>query len=200
MVVALDHVLKPKLQIVTQIVKAKLIVGAIGHITAIGLPAGIIINPPDNAANTQPQKFIDLPHPARVARGEIVVDRHDVDALARQRVQEHGKGRHQRLALSRLHFCDLALVKRHSSHQLDIKMPLTKRSFCRLTHQSKGFGHKRIKALTLCHTFFECCCCGRKILVTQQHHPVLKLVYRRDHRSELFNYPVVGVAKQAFRQ
>ena len=53
-------------------------------------------------------KFVEGPHPFRVAPGQIVVDRHDVDALARQRVQEDRKRRDERLALAGRHLGDVA--------------------------------------------------------------------------------------------
>ena len=69
-----------------------------------------------------PERLVDRAHPFGVAAGQVVVDGHDVHALAarrgvgllgvgrvhRQRVQHDREGRRQRLALAGLHLGDLA--------------------------------------------------------------------------------------------
>ena len=59
----------------------------------------------------KPQKFVDRAHPSAVAFGQVIVDRDDVHAAARQRIKIHGRRRHEGLAFSRLHLGDLSLMK-----------------------------------------------------------------------------------------
>src|SRR6056300_105421 len=65
--IALHHITKAELQIIAEIVKAKLIIRAVSDITTIGSTALIVIKPARDAANAETQKFIDLAHPCRIA-------------------------------------------------------------------------------------------------------------------------------------
>ncbi len=60
----------------------------------------------DDQADLQAQEAVDLAHPLAVALGQVVVDRDDVDAPARQRVEVGGEGGYQRFALTGLHLGD----------------------------------------------------------------------------------------------
>ena len=75
---------------------------------------------PVDAVDRQSVKFVEGPHPFRVAPGQIVVDRHDVDALARQRVQEDRKRRDERLALAGRHLGYVALVQYDAAEKLAV--------------------------------------------------------------------------------
>src|SRR3712207_7537123 len=56
-----------------------------------------------------------------VSLGEVVVDGHEVDVVARERVQVERHRRDERLSLARLHLGDVALVKDDRAHDLDRK-------------------------------------------------------------------------------
>ena len=84
---ALHQLVGVELHVVAQIVKAEFIIGAIGDILGVFGFALFVIKAMHNNARAQAEEFIQLAHPGRVALGEVVVDRHDMDALARQRVQ-----------------------------------------------------------------------------------------------------------------
>ena len=71
---------------------------------------------------------MDPPHPLGIAASEVVVDGHDVDALARKRVQVAGQGRDEGLAFPRAHLRDAAVVQRHAADHLDIVMAHPERS------------------------------------------------------------------------
>ena len=68
--------------VVTQIIKAKLIVCHVGNVTVISIPALIIRHLVQNHADFQSQEFMDLSHPLRVTLCQIVVDCDDAHALA----------------------------------------------------------------------------------------------------------------------
>ncbi len=59
-------------------------------------------------------------HPLGVALSQVVVHRHQVDALAGQRIQEDGQRGYQRLAFARRHLGDLALVQHHAAEELHV--------------------------------------------------------------------------------
>ena len=54
------------------------------------------------------ERVVERLHPLGVAAGQVVVDGDDVDAVARQRVEEHGQRRGEGLALAGLHLGDRA--------------------------------------------------------------------------------------------
>src|SRR5262249_50932286 len=72
------------------------------------------------------------------AFGEIIVDRHHMDATARDRVEIYRKRRNQRLAFAGLHFGDLALMQDHAADQLNVEMALTERALRSLPDGGEG--------------------------------------------------------------
>jgi hypothetical protein len=73
-------------------------------------------------AGRQAQPAVQAAHPFGIALRQVVVDGDDVHALAGQRVQIGRQGRHQRLALARAHFRDLAVVQDHAADHLDVEV------------------------------------------------------------------------------
>ena len=69
-----------------------------------------------------------------------------MDAFPGKRVQEDGKRRDESLALTRLHFGNLSLVKRDSTHELDVVMPLPKRALGRLADTGEGLWEQLLEA------------------------------------------------------
>ena len=149
MVPALDHVFDTELQIITQIIKAEFIVGAVGHVCLIGKTAAFIRQIAGDTADGHPQPFIDAPHPCRIARCQIVIDGNDMHALAIQGIQKYRKGGNKGFALTGLHFRYLAAMKRNTAHQLDIIMSLAEGALRRLTHTRKGLRQQIVKRCTL---------------------------------------------------
>src|SRR3546814_4176576 len=66
-----------------------------------------------------------------------------MDSLALERVEVAGKLRHQRLALARRHFGDLAAVEHDAADHLHVEMAHAERADRRLAHRRKGFGQDR---------------------------------------------------------
>src|SRR5258707_5314481 len=56
---------------------------------------------------------------SRVALREVVVDRDEMDAGRRERIEVEREARDERLALAGLHLRDVALVQHDAAHQLD---------------------------------------------------------------------------------
>ena len=115
--------------VVPEVVEAELVVGAVDDVGPVRLDAGagrqvlhvrhvahllyrvarrgVVFQHSDGEA----QAVVDGAHPLGVALGQIVVHRHQMGALAFQRVQVQGQGSDQRLSLAGLHLRDLALVE-----------------------------------------------------------------------------------------
>ena len=141
----LDHVLKPELHIVAQIVEAQFVVGAVGDVAQVLGAAASIVEVVDDAADVHAEIIVDLTHPLGVAPGEIVVDRDDVDAVAGERVEIDRQGRDQRLAFAGFHLGDHAAMQHDATHQLHVEMALTEGALRRLAHRRKGFDEQIVE-------------------------------------------------------
>ena len=104
--------------VVTEVVKAELIVGAVGDVGRVGVLLGLSHDAVDHQTHGEAHEAVHLAHPLGVALGQIVVDGDDVDALARQGVQIGREGGHQGLALAGAHLRDTALVQDDAADEL----------------------------------------------------------------------------------
>ena len=78
----LHAIFQVELHIVAQVVEAELIVGSIGHVRGVGIPALLVIKIMNNDADRKTQKTVKLAHPLRVAFGKIVIDCDNMHAAA----------------------------------------------------------------------------------------------------------------------
>ena len=106
---------------VAQVVEAEFGVGAVGDVAGVLRAALVGAHLVLDAADRQAEIAVHGAHPGRVAARQVVVDRHDVHALARQRVQVGRQRRHQRLAFARGHFGDLAVVQHDAADELRVE-------------------------------------------------------------------------------
>jgi len=189
--VPLDQVLHPELHVVPQIIKAELIVRAVGHVGVVGRLALRIGQPVEDHPDFQPQKTINPAHPLRVAAGQIVVDRDHVHALAGQGVEHHRQGRGQGLALAGLHFGDLAVMEHHTTDQLGVKVAHLQSTPGSLAHQGEGLGQQIVQGPTILGLLLPLPDLGRKVVVTEPAHPFFMAVDGRHHRLELFQVPLI---------
>ena len=91
---ALDHLFTRPRHVVAQVVEAELVVRAVRDVSGVGDPSLGWRHRREDHAHLKAEESVDAAHPLRVALGEVVVDRDDVDAVAGQRVEVGRKGRH----------------------------------------------------------------------------------------------------------
>ena len=118
---ALHAVLEAGCEVVAQVVEAELVVRAVGHVAGVSGPLVGLGLPARDHADREAEQAVDRAHPLGVALGEVLVDRDDVHALARECVEVHGQRRHQRLALAGAHLGNLAVVQHHAADQLHVE-------------------------------------------------------------------------------
>ena len=87
----LDQLLGVDGHVVPQVVKAELVVGAVGDVGGVGVLLGLSHHPVDDQAHGEAHEAVHLAHPLAVALGQVVVDGDDVHALAGQGVQVGGR-------------------------------------------------------------------------------------------------------------
>ena len=98
---------------------------------------------------------MDASHELGLIGGEVVVDRDDVHAFARQRVEVRGERRHERFALAGLHFGDVAQVERRAAHNLDVVGPLPDGSPGGFAHSGESLGKELVKGFAVRDTLLE---------------------------------------------
>ena len=149
-VVAALHVVRElELHVVAQVVEAELVVGAVGDVAGVGdLPLGVVQVVLDDA-DRHAEEAVDPAHPLRVAAGQVVVDGDDVDALACERIQVGGQGRHERLALAGLHLGDPALVQHRAADQLDVEVAHVEHAPSGLADDGERFRQEVVERLAL---------------------------------------------------
>ena len=115
----LDQLLGIDGHVVPQVVKAELVVGAIGDVSPVSGLFFLTHDPVDDQADGKAHETEDLAHPFGVTLGQIVIDRNHMDALSGQGVQIGGQGGHQGLAFTGFHLSDTALVQDDAAYYLD---------------------------------------------------------------------------------
>ena len=76
----IDHV-------VTQVVKAVFVVGAVGDVSAVSSLLFFTRHLRQIDAHRHTQKVVELAHPLRIAIGKVIIHRDHMHALTRQRIQ-----------------------------------------------------------------------------------------------------------------
>ena len=103
----------------------------------------------------RPRKLVDAAHPLGVARGEVVVDRDDVDALALERVQVAGQRGDERLALAGAHLGDAALVQDHAADELHVVVAHPEHALARLAADGEGLGQEVVERRAVVELLLE---------------------------------------------
>ena len=141
--------------IVAQVVKAHLIVGAVGDVGGIGgltLLGGETVN---DEAHLQSQEAVDLTHPLAVSLGQVIVDGDHVNTLAAEGVEVGGEGGYQGLAFTGLHLGDAALVQHDTAHQLHAVGAHAQHAVRGFPGGGKGFGQNIVQRFAVSQALLE---------------------------------------------
>ena len=143
---ALDLAFGTPRHVVAQVIEAEFVVGSISDITGVLRSPDLVVHVRENDAHRKAEVAVHSSHPLRVALGEIVVDRDDMDSVAGEGVEIGRADRRQGLALARLHLDDLALVEDDAAEDLHVEGPLAENPPRRLAHEGEGLGQEPIEA------------------------------------------------------
>ena len=144
-VTALHVVREVELHVVAQVVEPELVVGAVGDVAGVGDLAFLVVEVVLDDADRHPEEAVDTAHPLRVAAGQVVVDRDDVDALALERVEIGRERRDERLAFAGLHLGDLAAVQDDAADQLDVEVAHVQHAAAGFADYGKGFRNEVVE-------------------------------------------------------
>ncbi len=92
---------------------------------------------------------VDRAHPLGVAGRQVVVDRHQVDALAGQGVEVDGERGDEGLALTGLHLGHPTQVEGHPAHELHVEVALADHPAGRLPGHGEALGEQVVEALAV---------------------------------------------------
>ena len=129
-------------QPVLQIIEGYFFIGAIGQVTAVGLPAFLQAHPLSHHPHGQAEGRVNRPHPLGIPPGQVVVHGDDMHRDAGQR---HGTGRqrrHQGLALPGLHLGHHAVEQHPAAPHLYVKMTHPELPVGKFPGQGKGVRHQ----------------------------------------------------------
>ena len=168
---ALHHVGLIHHHVVAQIVKAELVVGAVGDIGCIGGPAGVVVGAfMGHKAHGKAQKTIGFAHPLTVAAGQIIVYGNHVYALAGKGIQIHGQCGHQRFAFTGLHFGNAAAVQRNAANDLHREGLHAQHAPVSFAANGKSFGQKIVQRFALGQTLAEFTGFGLQLIIGKRGH------------------------------
>ena len=92
-VTSLDFVLRAEHHVVSEVVKAELVVGAVGDVAGVlGTFVLVIAVAGHHQPHAEAEPFVDFAHPVGIAGCEVVVDGDDMDAFAGEPVEIHRQG------------------------------------------------------------------------------------------------------------
>ena len=141
--------------VVSQVVEAKLVVGAVGDIGVVGFLSERVLEVMDDQTDLETHVFIELAHPLGVTAGKVVVDGDDVNAVACQGVQIGGKGRHEGFTFTGFHLGDTSLMEHDAAQNLNGEVLHTEHTPARLTAGSERVGKDIVGRLAVRETFLE---------------------------------------------
>ena len=194
---ALGAVLGPEREVVAQIIEAELVVRAVGDVRRVRAALLVLRLVALDDADLEPEEAVDGAHPVRVALREVLVDGHDVDTVAGQRVQIGREGRDERLAFAGPHFGDLALVQRDAADQLHVEMPHLERAHRRLAHERERLGQQRVEVLVGRVALLELERLRAQRLVAQRLESRLERARGGHERAIALQEPLIAAAEDA---
>ncbi len=190
-VAPLDHVLEADLHVVPQVVEAELVVRPVRDVAGVGPTAFLVVHVVLDDADGQAEGLIDGAHPVAVPLGQVVVDRDDVDALARQGVEVRRERGDQRLPLAGRHLGDLALMQDDAAHELDVEVAHVEDPPGRLPDDGEGLDEEVVQRLAGGQTAPELVGLGPELGVREPLHVGLQGVDAVDDPPEPPDLPFV---------
>ena len=195
---ALHQVLAVDDHIVAEVIKAKLVVCAVGDVCHISLSPLLVCDAVHHAADSQTEEAVQLSHPLRVTLCEVVIYCDNMHTLARNCVQISRQRCDKRLTFTCLHFSYVSAVEHYAADQLHLEVLHAKRPPRRLTAHGKGFYHHIVEAFALFVSLSELCCFCAQLLVGESLHLRLECQYVLYLGVNLFNLLFARIPKYFF--
>ena len=180
------------LHIVAQIVEPELVVGRIGNVRFVSRAALRFGQVGHDHPHGQPQEGVDLPHPFRVATGQVIIDRNDVDAFALNRIEVGWQRRHQGFAFAGAHLGDFTAVHHDPTDHLHVEVPHAQHALASFADRRESFGQQIVKRLAVFQHPPEFERLRGQFRVAQRFQLRLKRIDLADNLIERFDVTIVG--------
>ncbi len=164
---ALDKLRAVNRHIVAQIIKAHLVVGAVGDVSGIGAAALLTGKIVHDQTDGETEEAVHLAHPFAVSLGEVVVDGDDVNALTGKTVEVGRQRSDQRFAFTGFHFGNAALMQHDAADELHAVGTQAQHTVSCFAYGGKGLGQNIVERFAVGKTLFEFGRLGLKLRVTQ---------------------------------
>ena len=194
-VAALHEILEGMRHVVAQVVKAELVVGAVGDVGVVGDLALLRGHPGQDHRGVETEEAVDASHPLGVTLCQVVVDRDDVHAVARQRVEVRGQHTGQGLALTGLHLGDVAVVQRGATHDLHVEVLLVENAPCSFAGHRECLGQHFVERLALGDAILEFAGLGLQFVVGERCDLVFQRLDVRCDRIESLDHAAFADAQ-----
>ena len=192
---ALRVVERAELHVVAQVVEAELVVLAVRDVRPVRGLLLVLALRVDDGARREPEEAVEAPHPLRVALGEVVVHRDDVDALAFERVQVAGEGRDEGLPFTGAHLGDRPFVEDHPADELHVVVPHPEDALAPLAADGERLGEDVVERRAVLELLLELGGLPLQLGVAQLGDGRLEGVDRLDARTEALDLALVRGAE-----
>ena len=146
---ALHDAVEADRHVVAQVVEPELGVRAVRDVGVVRRLARVERHVVLDRGDGDAEPLEHRPVPFGVARGEVVVHGHEMDAEPLERVQVQRQARDERLALAGLHLGDVAFVQRDPAHHLDVEDALVRLAEPRLARSGKRLEEEALELLAV---------------------------------------------------
>ena len=194
---ALDDAVERDGHVVAQVVEPELRVRPVRDVARVRLAAlrerHEVLDEADRAA----EQLVDGLRPLGVALREVVVHRHEMDALTGETVQVERLHGDERLPLAGLHLGDVALVEDDPAHELDVEEADADRALERLAHGRVGLEDQILERLAVLEALLELRGLPAQLVVGQLLEVGLERADVRGLLGEALDAPPFAHAKDA---
>jgi hypothetical protein len=152
----------------------------------------------EDDAGLEAEQAVDAAHELGLVLGEVVVDRHDVHALALEGVEVGRQGGDEGLALTGLHLRDVAEVQGRAAHELDVEVALAEGALGRLADRRERFRQDVVQGLAVGEALAEDIGLGAQLGVAEAREVLLDGVHLGGDAMELLDDAAFTGAQQSF--
>jgi len=192
----LDQLIEGVGHVVTQVVEAELVVGAVGDVGGVGRAPLIGVQPRQDHPDLEPQEAVHPTHPLAVTFGQIIVDGDDMHTFTAEGVEVGRQHAGQGFPLTGLHLRDVAEVQGRTTHHLHVEMPLGQHPPGSLAGDGERLGQQVVELLAIGDALAELIGLGPQFGVGQLLDVVGEGVDVVGDPPEAFDHPTFTDAQQ----
>ena len=193
---SLHHVLFVNDHIVAQVVEAELVVRSIGNVRAVSRLLFLFALRPQDKPRGQSQILIDAPHFLGADARKVLVDRDDVHALARERVEICRHGGNERFAFTGLHLRNATLMQDDTAEHLHAERAFAQHAVGGFSDRGKSLGQNVVGRLAIGKARAELVCHAAQFLFAHGAVGIGERVNLVCKRSDFFQLLLAVASKE----